>query len=81
MFAVSARAKDRNPRSTSGRDSRSRILLTVLVVLAMLLILLRLGEFASHRIRHTAPRAAPAVMVASPLEVRSSIKTELRTEP
>jgi hypothetical protein len=60
MFAVSARAKSRNSRSTTARNSRSRILLTVLVALAMLLILLRLAEFASHRIRHTAPRAALA---------------------
>jgi hypothetical protein len=76
MFAVSARSKGRSSRSIVRRNSRSRILLTVLVVLAMLLILLRLAEFAGHRIRHTAPRAAPAVVVASPLQIRSSIRTE-----
>jgi hypothetical protein len=60
MFAVSAHTKARNARSSTGRNSRSRIVLTLLVALAMLLILLRLAEFAGHRIRHTAPRTAPA---------------------
>ncbi|MGB6691189.1 MAG: hypothetical protein WBE76_25430 [Terracidiphilus sp.] len=75
---MSARAKARSTGSPAGRNSRSRILLTVLVALAMLLILLRLAEFASHRIRHATPHVAPAAMTAAApgLNVLNWIRTE-----
>jgi len=42
--------------------SGPRIVLIVFVALALLLALLRMAEFAGHRIRHRAPRAFPAAM-------------------
>jgi hypothetical protein len=76
MILVSRRAKARSTGSPAKRNSRSRILLTVLVALAMLLILLRLAEFASHRIRHAAPHVAPAALTRQSRDSTSETKSE-----
>jgi len=37
-------------------------LIALFVLIALLVLLLRLAEFAGHRVRHPRPRAVPAIL-------------------
>jgi hypothetical protein len=59
---LSVRGKSRSMRSRQKELARTRILLVVLIAAAILLILLRLIEFAGHRMRHARPGTAVLVL-------------------